>query len=99
MIIKSISIRNFKSFGNNTQTVTFKPHEGELILLTGDNGAGKCVHKSSSIDIDIDNITLTPGFINYLDKTDTGRRIFLYIQENKPLLYEKIQKFRKNIKK
>lgn len=99
MIIKSISIKNFKSFGNNVQKVTFKTNEGELILLTGDNGAGKCVHKSTIIDIDIDDITLTTEFINYLDKTDTGRRIFLYIQENKPLLYEKIERFRKNIKK
>jgi len=99
MIIRSISIKNFKSFGNNTQKVTFKTNEGELILLTGDNGAGKCVHKGTTIDIDIDDITLTPEFINYLEKTDTGRKIFLYIQENKPLLYEKVQKFRKNIKK
>jgi DNA repair exonuclease SbcCD ATPase subunit len=41
MIIKSISIKNFKSFGNNTQKVTFNTKEGELILLTGGNGAGK----------------------------------------------------------
>lgn len=41
MIIKSISIKNFKSFGNNTQTVFFSTSTGELILLSGGNGAGK----------------------------------------------------------
>lgn len=99
MIIKSISIKNFKSFGNNKQIINFKPDEGELILLSGDNGSGKCVHETTSIDIDIDNISLSKNFINYLDKTETGNKIFLYIKENKHLLYEKIQKFRENIKK
>lgn len=41
MIIKSISIKNFKSFGNNTQTLSFSTNIGELILLSGKNGAGK----------------------------------------------------------
>jgi len=40
MIINSISLRNFKSYGNNLQKVTF-PKEGSLILLTGQNGKGK----------------------------------------------------------
>jgi DNA repair exonuclease SbcCD ATPase subunit len=40
MIINSIGLKNFKSYGNNMQTVTFK-NGGELILLSGDNEAGK----------------------------------------------------------
>jgi DNA repair exonuclease SbcCD ATPase subunit len=40
MIINSIGLKNFKSYGNNMQTVTFKSG-GELILLTGDNEVGK----------------------------------------------------------
>ena len=76
MIIKSISIRNFKSFGNNKQKITFKVDEGELILLTGDNGEGKCVHETTNIDIDIDDISLSNNFINYLDKTDMGKKLF-----------------------
>jgi len=40
MIINSISLRNFKSYGNNLQKVSF-PSEGSLILLTGPNGFGK----------------------------------------------------------
>lgn len=40
MIIKSIGLKNFKSYGNNKQTVHFK-NGGELILLSGDNETGK----------------------------------------------------------
>lgn len=41
MIIKSITLKNFKSFGNNKQTIEFNINIGELILLSGENGAGK----------------------------------------------------------
>jgi DNA sulfur modification protein DndD len=47
MIIKSISIKNFKSFGNNKQTVKFNTTDGELILLSGSNGAGKSSFQQS----------------------------------------------------
>ncbi len=47
MIIKSISLKNFKSFGNNKQTVTFNTTTGDLILLTGQNGAGKSSFQQS----------------------------------------------------
>ena len=40
MIINSIGLKNFKSYGNNMQKVIFKDG-GELILLSGDNEAGK----------------------------------------------------------
>jgi len=41
MIIKSISLKNFKSFGNNTQTLEFDTDTGNLILISGKNGNGK----------------------------------------------------------
>jgi len=41
MIIEEISIRGFKSFGNNEQTIKLNKDKGELILLTGSNGNGK----------------------------------------------------------
>lgn len=41
MIISEISIRGFKSFGNNPQTLQLNTERGELILLTGSNGNGK----------------------------------------------------------
>jgi len=47
MIIKSISLKNFKSFGNNKQTLTFNTTSGDLILFSGQNGAGKTSFQQS----------------------------------------------------
>lgn len=47
MIIKSISLKNFKSFGNNKQFVNFNTTNGELILITAKNGAGKTSFQQS----------------------------------------------------
>jgi len=98
MIINSISIRNFKSYGNNLQKLDFTKG-GSLILLTAPNGNGKCVHESTSIDIDINDIILSNELINFLDTTELGNKIFIYIKENKSFLYEKIQKFRTDSEK
>ena len=47
MIIKSISLKNFKSFGNNKQIVSFNTTTGDLILLSGKNGSGKSSFQQS----------------------------------------------------
>ena len=36
-----LSIKNFKSYGNNEQTLKLNTNKGELILLAGSNGNGK----------------------------------------------------------
>ena len=41
MLIKEITLKNFKSFGNNEQTLRLNTENGELILLMGRNGMGK----------------------------------------------------------
>ena len=41
MIISELGIRGFKSYGNNEQTLKLNTDKGELILLVGNNGAGK----------------------------------------------------------
>lgn len=41
MIINEFTFRNFKSYGNITQTIKLKKDKGELTLLVGDNGSGK----------------------------------------------------------
>lgn len=41
MIIEKLEIKNFKSYGNNLQTINLSPDKGELILLHGANGNGK----------------------------------------------------------
>ena len=43
MIIREITIKNFKSYGNTTQRLTLNTEKGELILLVGNNGNGKSV--------------------------------------------------------
>jgi DNA repair exonuclease SbcCD ATPase subunit len=47
MIIKFISLKNFKSFGNNKQTITFNTTTGNLILISGKNGHGKSSFQQS----------------------------------------------------
>lgn len=41
MVISSIKLKNFKSFGNNTQKLELNTDNGELMLLVGNNGNGK----------------------------------------------------------
>lgn len=41
MTISELSIRGFKSYGNNEQILKLNTSKGELILLVGKNGAGK----------------------------------------------------------
>lgn len=41
MKIKSISWKNFGSYGNNTQKVSFDENQGNFYIVLGNNGAGK----------------------------------------------------------
>jgi len=95
MLISEIGIRGFKSFGNNESVLKLNTEKGELILLVGNNGAGKCVDKKTSIDIEINDLQLSSDLINYLETTDSGRRIFLNIKENSSVLYEKIEEYKR----
>lgn len=88
--------KNYKSYGSVPQTIRFTPNRGELILLIGENGAGKCVEKNTVIDIEIDNLEINTTLIEYLATTDVGRNVFAHIKENNSSLYEKIRDFRKN---
>jgi ABC-type Mn2+/Zn2+ transport system ATPase subunit len=95
MIISELGIRGFKSYGNNEQILKLNTEKGELILLVGNNGSGKCVDKKTSIDIEINDLQLSDELIIFLDKTDKGRRILLYIKENNSVLYEKIKEYKR----
>ena len=68
MIIESITLRNFKSFGNNKQTVKFRTDKGELILLSGDNGAGKCLSPDTEIEICIEDENIRDILLKFLSK-------------------------------
>lgn len=41
MILNELIIKNFRSFGNNTNVIKFNTTEGELNLIIGKNGSGK----------------------------------------------------------
>jgi len=41
MLISEITLRNFKSYGNNKQTLKLNTEKGDLILMVGKNGSGK----------------------------------------------------------
>lgn len=41
MLIEEVTIKGFKSFGNQIQTIKLNREEGELILIVGSNGNGK----------------------------------------------------------
>jgi DNA repair exonuclease SbcCD ATPase subunit len=41
MLISELGIRGFKSYGNNESVLKLNTEKGELILLVGNNGAGK----------------------------------------------------------
>ncbi len=90
MNISEIGISGFKSFGNNEQVLKLNTEKGELILLCGKNGNGKCVDESTIININIDDININSKSIDFLVKTELGRRILLYIKENNSQLYERI---------
>lgn len=68
MIIKYISIKNFKSFGNNIQRVAFNTDDGELILLTGGNGVGKCISPDTDLIISIDDERTRKLLLEFLKK-------------------------------
>jgi hypothetical protein len=94
MIIKEWWFKNYKSYGNVTQRIKLND-EGELILLVGANGNGKCVEKNTAIDIHIVDLVLTIELINYLETTDKGNKILQYIKETNNILYDRIYQFKK----
>ena len=96
MIIKELTIKNFKSYGNTTQKLTLNTDKGELILLVGNNGNGKSVIPSTEIDIDIPLEKLNlEEFIKFLDTMGEENGYILYIKENNKNLYEEYIKYRK----
>jgi len=66
MIIKSISLRNFKSFGNNTQSLDFNTTTGDLILFSGSNGAGKCLSPDTEIEIIVEDDETMLLLLNFI---------------------------------
>ena len=95
MLIKEIHIKNFKSYGNNTQTLKLNTEKGELILLSGNNGSGKSVSPSTMIDLDIplEKFNLR-DFLCFLNIMGEEIVYILYIKENNIKLYEEFISYR-----
>ena len=66
MIIKSNSLKNLKSFGNKKQNDSLNTTTGDLILLSGQNGAGKCLSPDTEVDIQIDDEKTKEKLLNFL---------------------------------
>ena len=93
MIINSIGLRNFKSYGNNMQRLSFDK-SGGLILLSGINGNGKCLSPDTEIDIFINDKNIEILLLKFLEN-----RIFpLYPNNiyNKKIMRLKKDKFFKD---
>jgi ABC-type Mn2+/Zn2+ transport system ATPase subunit len=89
MVISELGIRGFKSYGNNEQILKLNTEKGELILLVGNNGAGKSVVISTEIDIDlsIENLSIEE-FKIFLEVMEEESKYIEYIKENNFQLYE-----------
>ena len=65
MKLLELSYKNILSYGNLLQTFTFTD-EPQLILVEGENGAGKCLSKDTIIEIKIDDPILREKFIAFM---------------------------------
>lgn len=89
MLIKEITLKNFKSFGNNEQSLKLNTKNGELILLMGRNGNGKSVIDETEIDVKIPIENMNLKELNeFLGIMGMGSEYIKYIKENNISLYE-----------
>ncbi len=89
MIISEITLKNFKSFGNNEQSLKLNTKNGELILLMGRNGMGKSVVDNTEIIVNfpIEKLNLNE-FNVFLEIMGMGSEYVKYIKEKNYILYE-----------
>jgi DNA repair exonuclease SbcCD ATPase subunit len=81
--------KNFKSYGNIEQKIEFLPDKGELILLNGFNGGGKCVDKKTIIECQFHSLyDVNYSKIEYF-QTYVGQLIYLNSLSNTNILNKK----------
>jgi ABC-type Mn2+/Zn2+ transport system ATPase subunit len=66
MQINEISWRNFNSYGNITQRIDFQNDQGDLYLLLGKNGHGKCLSPDTIIEVEIEDPEIQSKFLRFL---------------------------------
>ena len=101
MLISEISIKGYKSFGNNPQVLKLNTKKGELVLLVGSNGTGKSVIKKTKMNINIPLELFTlEDFLIFLETMGSDENSYvLYIKENNKNLYEEYIKYLREKKK
>lgn len=65
MNINKLKFRNIGSYGNKEQEVKFLEN-GSLNLIVGKNGAGKCVHPDTKINIEFEEMSLKEDFLSFI---------------------------------
>ena len=68
MKIISVEWKNFNSYGNVVQRIDFDSDRGDLFLLLGGNGHGKCLSPDTEIEVEIENEELREKFLEFLSK-------------------------------
>jgi ABC-type microcin C transport system duplicated ATPase subunit YejF len=68
MKIISVEWKNFNSYGNVVQRIDFDSDKGDLFLLLGGNGHGKCLSPDTEIEVEIENEELREKFLEFLSK-------------------------------
>lgn len=68
MKINSIRFKNFGSYGNVPTEIDLKTEEFGLHLITGQNGAGKCVSGDTLVKLKIENPVLLDLFNSFVRK-------------------------------
>lgn len=68
MRILDLEFKNFASYGNTVQKLKFEKDHNDLILLSGLNGAGKCLSGDTEVEIDIRDEKLYKNFIEFIKK-------------------------------
>lgn len=85
MIIDRLELQNMNSFGQKIQKIEFTT-TGQLILLAGKNGSGKCVSPDTKITISIENEKIREEFLEFLKKnaiiTESKIKVTEYQLEN-----------------
>lgn len=67
MKILEVSWRNFNSYGNQIQRIEFGRDQGDLYLLLGGNGNGKCLNPETELEVFIKDEETRKKFMSFLE--------------------------------
>jgi ABC-type Mn2+/Zn2+ transport system ATPase subunit len=82
MKINSVRFKNFGSYGNIPAEIDLKTEEYGLHLITGQNGAGKCVSGDTLVKLKIENLELLNLFKEFISKKITEEVVSLNALNN-----------------